>query len=70
MAAKKFANPTVLPGGFLYQPDFLSAGEEADLLRTIETLQFDAYDFRGYIAKRRVVAYGEGFRHSAHGGHG
>ena len=61
MPAKKFANPTVLPEGFLYQSDFLSDGEEADLLRTIETLQFGAYDFRGYIEKRRVVAYGSGY---------
>jgi alkylated DNA repair dioxygenase AlkB len=61
MPAKKFAHPTVPPEGFLYQPDFLSGGEEAALLRTIETLQFGAYDFRGYIAKRRVVAYGEGY---------
>jgi len=61
MSAKKFANPTALPEGFLYQPDLLSESEEADLLRTIETLQFGAYDFRGYIAKRRVVAYGEGY---------
>jgi alkylated DNA repair dioxygenase AlkB len=61
MSAKKFANPTALPEGFLYQPDLLSESEEADLLRTVETLQFGAYDFRGYIAKRRVVAYGEGY---------
>jgi alkylated DNA repair dioxygenase AlkB len=61
MSAKKFANPTALPEGFLYQPDFLSESEEAKLLRTVETLQFGAYDFRGYIAKRRVVAYGAGY---------
>jgi alkylated DNA repair dioxygenase AlkB len=61
MAAKKFAHPTVLPEGFLYQPDFLSESEEADLLRTTETLEFGAYDVGGYIAKRRVMAYGEGF---------
>jgi alkylated DNA repair dioxygenase AlkB len=61
MSAKKFAHPTVLPEGFLYQPDFLSESEEAELLCTVETLQFGAYDFRGYIAKRRVVAYGGGY---------
>jgi alkylated DNA repair dioxygenase AlkB len=61
MSATKFAHPTVLPEGFLYQPDFLSESEEAKLLRTVETLQFGAYDFRGYIAKRRVVAYGAGY---------
>jgi alkylated DNA repair dioxygenase AlkB len=50
-----------LPAGFLYQPNFLSETEEADLLRTIESLNFGTYDFRGYIAKRRVVAYGGGY---------
>jgi alkylated DNA repair dioxygenase AlkB len=65
MPSKRFAdpssNPAELPPGFLYQPNFLSETEEADLLRTIETLEFGAYDFRGYIAKRRVVAYGRGY---------
>jgi alkylated DNA repair dioxygenase AlkB len=65
MPSKRFAdpssNPAELPLGFLYQPNFLSETEEADLLRTIETLEFGAYDFRGYIAKRRVVAYGGGY---------
>lgn len=46
MSAKKFAHPTVLPEGFLYQPDFLSESEAAKLLRTVEPLQFGAYDFR------------------------
>src|SRR3984885_11342988 len=58
---KRFAEPAELPEGFTYQPNFLSEAEESDLLRTIETLEFGAYDFRGYIAKRRVVAYGEGY---------
>src|ERR1700733_10186889 len=58
---KRFAEPAELPEGFTYQPDFLSETEEADLLRTFETLEFGAYDFRGYIAKRRVVAYGGGY---------
>jgi alkylated DNA repair dioxygenase AlkB len=65
MPSKRFADPSFntaeLPPGFLYQPNFLSEMEEADLLRTIETLEFGAYDFRGYIAKRRVVAYGGGY---------
>ncbi len=61
MPSKRFADPTDLPEGFLYQPNFLSETEEADLLGTIETLEFGAYDFRGYIAKRRVVAYGGGY---------
>ncbi|MGA9392186.1 MAG: alpha-ketoglutarate-dependent dioxygenase AlkB [Candidatus Sulfotelmatobacter sp.] len=61
MPSRKPAPPAELPEGFLYQPDFLSESEEADVLRTVKTLEFGAYDFRGYIAKRRVVAYGGGY---------
>ncbi len=61
MPVKKLANSAELPEGFLYQPGFLSESEESELLRTIESLEFGAYDFRGYIAKRRVVAYGGGY---------
>ena len=61
MPAIKFASPADLPEGFLYRPDFLSESEEAELLRTFQTLEFGAYEFRGYIAKRRVVAFGGGY---------
>jgi hypothetical protein len=54
MPSKRFADPADLPPGFLYHPNFLSGTEEADLLRTIETLELGAYDFRGYIAKCRA----------------
>jgi alkylated DNA repair dioxygenase AlkB len=65
MARSRFDGPSlfapVLPDGFLYQADFLSEIEEADLMAMIETLEFGAYEFRGYVAKRRVVAYGGGY---------
>ena len=61
MPRQRFADPAEWPQGFLYQSNFLTETEEAGLLRTIEDLEFGAYDFRGYIAKRRVVAYGEGY---------
>src|SRR5258708_927505 len=61
MPAKRFTSPAERPEGFIYEPNFLSEIEEGELLRTIETLEFGAYDFRGYIAKRRVVAYGGGY---------
>ncbi|HET6934994.1 MAG TPA: alpha-ketoglutarate-dependent dioxygenase AlkB [Candidatus Angelobacter sp.] len=47
-----------LPEGFSYVPDFLSEQEEADLLNAIGKLDFQAFDFQGYTAKRRVVEYG------------
>lgn len=47
-----------LPEGFAYAAEFISAEEEAELLREIGKLEFEAFDFHGYIAKRRVVVYG------------
>jgi alkylated DNA repair dioxygenase AlkB len=61
MATKIVSDPSDLPAGFLYRPNFLGEAEEAELLCTIQTLEFSVYDFRGYIAKRRVVAYGRGY---------
>jgi len=56
--AIKFARPDELPEGFLYRKEFLSAAEETELLRIFSGLDFTAYDYHGYQAKRRVVRYG------------
>lgn len=58
MSAIKLASPDELPGGFLYREEFLSTTEEAELLRIFHGLDFTAYDYHGYQAKRRVVRYG------------
>jgi alkylated DNA repair dioxygenase AlkB len=47
-----------LPEGFAYRPEFLSAQEEADLTAWLATLPFEAFQFRGYEGKRRVVSFG------------
>jgi alkylated DNA repair dioxygenase AlkB len=47
-----------LPEGLLYHPDFLSEGEEADLVRVFRELPFQAFDFHGYTARRRVLEFG------------
>lgn len=47
-----------LPEGLLYQPDFLSEGEEDELVRIFRELPFQAFDFHGYTAKRRVLEFG------------
>jgi alkylated DNA repair dioxygenase AlkB len=47
-----------LPDGFVYDPEFISIEEENDLLREIANLEFQPFDFHGYIAKRRIVEYG------------
>jgi alkylated DNA repair dioxygenase AlkB len=58
MSAVKFAGPDELPEGFLYRDEFLSETEEAELLRVFRGLDFAAYDYHGYLAKRRVLRYG------------
>jgi len=47
-----------LPEGLLFQPDFLRPNEEAELIRTFRGLSFQAFDFHGYMAKRRVLEFG------------
>ncbi len=47
-----------LPEGFLFQPEFLTAEEEAGLLHRFERLDFAPFDFHGYNAKRHIVEYG------------
>jgi alkylated DNA repair dioxygenase AlkB len=50
--------PPEMPEGFVYRPEFLSRAEEADLAAWLATLPFEAFQFRGYEGRRRVVSYG------------
>jgi alkylated DNA repair dioxygenase AlkB len=56
--AIKFARPDELPAGFRYRDGFLSEAEETELLGIFGALDFAAYDYHGYQAKRRVFRYG------------
>jgi alkylated DNA repair dioxygenase AlkB len=58
MAAIKFADPDELPEGFLLHDGFLTESQESELLRIFPSLDFEAYDYHGYLAKRRVARYG------------
>lgn len=58
MAAIKFARPDQFPDGFLYRDGFLSEAEEGELLQIFGGLDFAAYDYHGYQARRRVYRYG------------
>jgi alkylated DNA repair dioxygenase AlkB len=53
-----FQASPALPEGFRYQPDFLSAREERDLVERFATLPFKAFEFRGYRGNRRVLSFG------------
>jgi alkylated DNA repair dioxygenase AlkB len=58
--ADLFELPAELPNGLTYQPDFLSAHEENELLAEIRRLPLNEARFQQYTARRRVVRYGEG----------
>jgi alkylated DNA repair dioxygenase AlkB len=49
-----------LPHGLVYQPDFLTLEEESRLLAEFAKLPFKEALFQQYVARRRVVRYGEG----------
>ena len=46
------------PQGLAYRPGFLAPDEEARLAAWLATLPFQAFQFRGYEGKRRVVSFG------------
>jgi alkylated DNA repair dioxygenase AlkB len=54
------------PAGFIYQPDFLTDGEEQDLVHSIKDLHFREFEFYGFTGKRRVVSFG--WRYEFNGG--
>ena len=53
-----FQASPALPEDFRYQPDFLSAHEERDLVERLATLPFKEFEFRGYRGNRRVLSFG------------
>jgi alkylated DNA repair dioxygenase AlkB len=57
--AAPFAN------GYVYEPDFLSAEEEAALLETIRTLPLTNAEYKQYRARRRVMSYGGKYDYNA-----
>jgi alkylated DNA repair dioxygenase AlkB len=47
-----------LPEGLKYQVDWLPPEEERELVRRFAELPFKAFEFQGYVGKRRVVSFG------------
>jgi alkylated DNA repair dioxygenase AlkB len=47
-----------LPLGFKYQAHLLSAHEEPLLVEQLAALPLRAFEFRGYLGKRRVISFG------------
>jgi alkylated DNA repair dioxygenase AlkB len=54
-----------LPAGFVYRPQFVTEGEEQDLLRRISTVEFSSVVMRGAIARRRTAHYGYTYGYEA-----
>lgn len=46
------------PGGLVYRPDFLTIGEEAELLAVVESIDFMEVRMRGRAARRTVRHFG------------
>lgn len=53
-----FGDVQVLPEGFIYHTQFISADEEARLLGEIRSLEFHEVRMHGVVARRRVIQYG------------
>lgn len=47
-----------LPEGFRYQADLITGEEESELVRELQNLPFQPFDFHGHLANRRVVGFG------------
>jgi alkylated DNA repair dioxygenase AlkB len=58
MSSRDQEQTMALPAGFIYEEEFLSRQEENELLTDIGTLDFETFEYRGFAAKRRVLAYG------------
>jgi alkylated DNA repair protein (DNA oxidative demethylase) len=52
------AIPSILPEGFEYRSDWITAEEEQSLLAHMETLSFSEVRMHGVTAKRKVVHFG------------
>jgi alkylated DNA repair dioxygenase AlkB len=50
-----------VPDGFRYRDDFISAEEEASLAGEIARIEFDTFEMRGVVARRRVAFFGRSY---------
>jgi alkylated DNA repair dioxygenase AlkB len=66
---ESFENESALTAleGLQYQPDFIDAPSEGNLLAHVRTLPFREFEFRGYLGKRRIVSFGWRYEYSGRG---
>lgn len=53
-----FGKPDELPEGFVYRANLITENEETKLVRHLEALPFQPFDFHGHLANRQVVGFG------------
>ena len=53
------------PGGFSYQPELLTPGDEQALLARFATLPFERFQFHQYTGNRRIVSFGWKYDYTA-----
>ena len=53
-----FDAPGVVPAGYRYEAELLTAAEEAALAHELGALAFEPFDFHGHLANRQVVSFG------------
>jgi alkylated DNA repair dioxygenase AlkB len=51
------------PSGFRFRAALIDAGQERELLERIRVLPLTEFEFRGYLARRRVVSFGWRYRY-------
>lgn len=56
-----FDEPSALPNGLVFQPDFIDAAEEGRLLEGIRATTLHEAQYKQYTARRRVASFGAGF---------
>lgn len=54
-----------LPPGLRYQRDLISTEEEREIVGQLAALPFQAFEFQGYLGKRRVLSFGWQYDFSA-----
>ncbi len=53
-----FGKKDDLPEGFRYQANLIARDEESELVRQLEALAFQPFDFHGHLANRQVIGFG------------
>ena len=66
LQADLFDRGPALPDGMRYREDVLMPRDERDLLAMLPALPFRAFEFHGFVGKRRTVSFG--WRYDFNGG--